>query len=183
MTPSGESVDGEARCFQGVLTWGCRRSRAGGPPGPRRSLVYRDLPSGWGLQSDAEGLPSGCLVLRVRKKPRPRRRGGSQRGWSLERHEKPLKDAHAGGPAPGERLDVLRLLPRLVLTPALQPASLRPCLDLASQLGRPRAGRGRLAANPQVSLLPVSVLPYPLWASQVFTRRMWYPSQWMGLSE
>lgn len=34
----------------------------------------------------------------------------------------------------------------------------------------------------QVSLLPVSGLPYPLWALQVFSRRMWYPSQWMGLS-
>lgn len=127
MTPTGESVDGEARCFQGVLTWGCRRSRGGGPLGPRRSLVYWDLPSGWGSQSDAEGLPSGCLALRVHKKCCPRRIGGSRRGWSPGHHVKAPKDAHAGGPPPGERLEVLRLLPRLVLTPASQPTSLRPC--------------------------------------------------------
>lgn len=184
MTPAGEYVDGEARCFQGVLTWGCRRSRAGGPPEPRRSLVYWDLPSGWRSQSDVEGLPSGCLVLKMRKKRRPRHSGGSRKGWSPGRHLKAPEDAHAGGPTPGERLELLRLLPRLVLTPAPQPTSLRPCPSGSSSyqpVGVPSAARGRLAANPQVSLLPVSVLPYPLWASQVFTRRMWYPSQWMGL--
>ena len=126
MTPMGESMDREVRCFRGGWHGAVDGAELEGPQGPEGPRCIGDLLSGWGSRSDAKGLPSGGLVLRGARSATPDAAEEAKEMQPGAPHEGsqrcPRRWATPWGGAGGPEAP-----PVARAHPSPQPASLRPC--------------------------------------------------------
>lgn len=173
-------MDGSARCFQGVHG-AVEGAELGGLSEPRRSLVYWDLPSGWGSQSDVEGLPLAAGGQDAQEAPPQTQRRKPKRVEPGRLLEGSQRCPPGGPPTPRERLGGPGGSSQGLCSPQPHSPFLRPCPSGSRSyqpVGAPHVPReGGLQRTHRLAFCP----SLPTLGIEVFTRRMWYPSQWMGL--